>query len=100
MKFGGITGKLRHVYLNYKPGYFQGTIEYFQASKNPNAVTKNPEYWKNKADNLNLHRIDCYHNQLLVGEYAEKVTNEISITMDRYEENKKMEKCEELEGST
>ena len=85
MKLGGKTGRLMHAYVNYNPSYFRGTIEFFQASIGTNIVLSNPGYWEKKADTLKIHTIDCYHNELVVGEYAKSISASLAESMDKFE---------------
>ncbi len=85
MKLGGKTGRLMNAYVNYNPSYFMGAIEFFQASIGTNIVPSSPGYWEKKADTLKLHTIDCYHNELVVGEYAKSIVASLAESMDKFE---------------
>lgn len=82
MRITGKTGALGYAYQKYRPEKLPGTLYFFKATLGHSAISKSHEYWAKMAKDFNLVEISCHHNDLVIGETSEKLTDLLSVIME------------------
>ncbi|MBN2557789.1 MAG: hypothetical protein JXB33_03425 [Clostridia bacterium] len=76
------TGALDYAYQTFKPDHYNGKIHYFKSTKGREGKIRHQEYWEQMADEVEVIEIECHHNDLVVGDSAEKLAGHMSGIME------------------